>query len=135
MARSRRRWLTGDTSAILVEESITLDAKVAELDAIHSALERFLSSVSGVVDCAPGSDWRLRFTTAVAEIAANIVRHAYPSAEGTFRLRLYACTGTVHACFVDTGIEFVEARGEAHATAENAELAESGFGLNIARRC
>lgn len=118
-----------------MDESVTLVAKADELNAIHAALERFWLGLSGSVHAAPGRDWQLLFTMAVVEIAANIMRHAYPAEVGTFRLRLYSVVDAAHACFADTGIEFVEADTARQDTSDDDALAESGFGLSIARRC
>ena len=119
-----------------VEETIVVPATVEQLDAIHTALDRFWSDVAPALT-APGSgEWWSRFVTAVAEIASNIVRHAYPLGRkpGLLRLRLCAYPGRVEAYFDDHGVAFTPAAPALDAkAADSLALLESGRGLAIAR--
>lgn len=56
----------------------------------------------------PDAAWRGAFATAVAEVAANIVRHAFPAGrpDPRFRLRLGRVDDSLEAVFLDRGIPF-----------------------------
>jgi anti-sigma regulatory factor (Ser/Thr protein kinase) len=73
--------------------------------------------------------------TAVAEIAANIVRHAYAGrANGRYRLRLLLFPGRIEARFYDWGGEFHEPAGAPREPpADPLDIAEGGYGLLLAR--
>ena len=76
------------------------------------------------------------FDTAVAEIAANIIRHAYPSGVGVLRLQLRYDSGSIQADFSDTGQPFQPRPAEPRpAPTAQDELPEGGWGLNLARDC
>ena len=78
------------------------------LGQVHAALERFWAAADQALPHPPDTAWRARFATAVAEIAANIVEHAYPPGmpAGRLRLRLRAYPTYVEAQFCDAGIPF-----------------------------
>lgn len=73
----------------------------------------------------------MKFAAAVAEIAANIVEHAYPNGgpNDTLELLLTAYPDRVEALFTDQGVLFKEPT----ATQPSQELAEGGYGLALAR--
>jgi serine/threonine-protein kinase RsbW len=120
---------------VLAEEKVTVAAVAEELDAIHAASDRFWSVVDATLARPPSQDWRLRFTTALAEIAANIVRHAYPAgaARGPMRLRLRLYDDRVVASFADHGIRFTPPAMAGAPRSGGSELAEGGYGLALAR--
>ncbi len=123
-------------SEVLVEESVAGRATPALLPALHAALERFWRAVDGVAGEPPQQEWRQYFATALAEIAANIVRHAHPQGTATgglhLRLRLYA--DRVEAQFTDRGIPFNEpATPPVLPDLDPLALPEGGFGLAVAR--
>ena len=120
---------------MLAKESVTVTATAEALGAIHAALDRFWGEVGGVVGRAPDHDWRNRLATAVAEIATNIVRHAYPARPGSIRLRQHSHSDAIHACFADAGIEFVDPRPDDRVGSDPTGPAEGGFGLALARAC
>lgn len=82
-------------------------ATASELDAVHAALSRFWEAVDRAqpATSSPGDRAaRLAFVTAVGEIGANIVRHAYPPASpGIVRLRLRLYPDRVELRFTDRG--------------------------------
>ena len=123
---------------VLVETNLTVPARATGLDAIHDSLSHFWQAVNAEVSRPGGDQWRHDFTIAVAEIAANIVRHAYASMPEPrdMHLRLCAYADRVEARFVDYGIAGtfpppVEAAPE-HVWQD---IPESGRGLAIARAC
>lgn len=83
----------------------------------------------------PGEGTRGEFATAVAEIATNIIRHAYAGRpEGTYDLRFLLFPGRIEARFHDWGGEFrepVQTRGEPDPM--SLEIPEGGYGLLLAR--
>ena len=81
-----------------------------------------------------GSRWL--FATAVGEIAANIVRHAYPPgvAGPTMSLRLRLFPDRIEGRFTDQGIRYWKTGELPPVTLEDWEaLPESGYGLAMAR--
>ena len=112
-------------------------ATADQLGAIHAALERFLSAVDARTGRLPAGDWQIRFVTAVAEIAGNIVRYAYPDGMevGPMRLQLRAYPDHVEACFSDQGVAFIPSTVNDEANADPLAMLESGRGLAIARAC
>ncbi|HEY3116111.1 MAG TPA: ATP-binding protein, partial [Chloroflexota bacterium] len=89
----------------MVKTLVVKAATPAKIDAVHRALESFWSEVSrSVAGYEPGV--RPRVDTAVAEVASNIVRHAYPSSgpPGPMRLSLRSFSDRVEATFTDRGI-------------------------------
>jgi serine/threonine-protein kinase RsbW len=124
-----------------VQETIVAPATPDALTVMHTALEHFWRTVDRVVQPPPGPMWRLAFTTAVAEIGANIVRHAYPpgGVAGAVSLRLRLYPGRVEARFIDNGVRYTMRQQTAVLPAIDADdgavsdLAEGGYGLVIAQ--
>jgi serine/threonine-protein kinase RsbW len=127
---------------VLAEEAVVVPATAERLAALHGALARFWVAVQGAHPRPPDSAWRARFETAVAEIGANIVRHAYPpgTAPGRLRLRLRAYPDRVEARFNDRGVEFsgdpsqwgaARAPGVAPGPPDLADVPEGGYGLAL----
>ncbi len=92
----------------LVRVAIDVPATAARLQDVHDALARFWTAVARRLGSAPPGAWRAAFETAVAEVAANIVRHAYPPGfpPGTMRFRLHAYRDAIEARFADHGVGF-----------------------------
>ena len=122
---------------MLAEETVVVPATAEQLTAIHAALDRLWDAADTMVAQPPSQDWRLRFATAVAEVAGNIVRHAYPAGKtvrGSMRLRLRLYADRVVAGFADHGIPFVmpsEVSGPLGS--DPLELPEGGYGLALSR--
>src|SRR5262249_46236044 len=98
----------------------------------------FWATVDTTVTRPPDGAWRNQFATAVAEIAANIIRHAYAGASepGPMRLHLYAYPDRVEAYFTDRGVAFMPPPAvEEEPESELLELPESGRGLAVAQAC
>lgn len=81
-------------------EHLAGPADAALLDAVHDTLDRLWAAVPDV----PLRD-RIRFDTALAEVVANVVRHAVPAAGHAVHVdvRLTVDAGTVQADVVDDG--------------------------------
>ena len=127
------------TRGALVQVEVTVAARADRLEALHAALDRFWSRVDETLPEPPDNDWRLHFATAMAEIGANIVRHAHPEGAlpGIMQLRLRAFRNRIEARFADGGVPF---RGMPEATPapptvstddDALVLAEGGYGLRL----
>jgi anti-sigma regulatory factor (Ser/Thr protein kinase) len=114
------------------------------LSALHAALERFWMKVDTVLANQPGTRWRLQLATAMAEVGANIVLHAYKQGEagGLMGLCLSLCDDGVAAIFTDRGVEFdtrhLDSSGltslqPPDVDVERDELSTSGLGLVLAQ--
>ena len=112
-----------------------VQAAPPHLVVLHEALGRFWSKADATLASPPDTTWRLQFATAVAEIGANIVRHAYAGGtkEGAFSLCLRLRPDRIDALFIDWGSPFtmpLEAfRPEKLANVDPLELHETGRGL------
>jgi anti-sigma regulatory factor (Ser/Thr protein kinase) len=73
------------------------------------------------------------FRTAVAEIATNVIRHAYPpdSPQGSFQLRLAVTADGLIALFTDGGSAFDASQPREAVDPES--LPEGGLGLMVVR--
>jgi serine/threonine-protein kinase RsbW len=82
---------------------------------------------------APPARWRDLFRTAVAEIAANIVRHAYPPSrdERPFELQVLVYDDRLVAQFADHGVAWEP--GNEPVAPDPLDLPEGGLGLAVAR--
>ena len=82
---------------------------------------------------APPARWRDLFRTAVAEIAANIVRHAYPPSQGArpFELQVLVYDTCLVAQFSDHGVAWEP--GSEPVIPDPLDLPEGGLGLAVAR--
>ena len=106
------------------------------LDSLHSGLERFWVRADGVTSGVPDVTSRLRFMTAVGEIAANIICHAYRPAtvENKIRLRLRLYGDRIEARLTDRGTVFTGSLDSTIAPASDpADVPESGRGLAVAK--
>ena len=117
-----------------MEAKIKITASVEDLEYIHTGLDEFWLAIDEAHLELPSSSWRMEFTTAVAEIASNIIRHAYPpmSSERPLYLRLRLYPNRVEARFIDRGIVFQESMRDMSETFDPI-LREGGMGLSIAR--
>ncbi len=120
---------------MLVEETLEAPARTEELAALHAVLDRFWAAVEQALPQPPPEQWRLGFATAIAEIAANIMRHAYPerAAPGALSLRLQAYSDRMEATFTDWGIPFAPPAAGETPPAGRETLAEGGYGLALVR--
>lgn len=105
----------------------------SSLEAMHGMLDCFWQRLGGG-GVALDDLWRAQFTTAVAEIGTNILRHAYdnlPVVSIGLRLRLYA--DCVEARLIDRGRPYTPRPPAVPEIPDDiAALAEGGFGLTIA---
>jgi serine/threonine-protein kinase RsbW len=90
------------------QEVIT--ATASRLEVMHTLLASFWTKAARAGAAPDDATWRLRFATAVAEIGANIVRHAYPvgAEPRRLRLRLRAFPHRIEARFTDGGEPFTQ---------------------------
>lgn len=118
----------------LVDITVTATAGPEALAAIHAALARFWEQVADAAPDAPDEPWRWRFATAVLEIAANIVRHAFPPgrAPGLMRLRLRWYPDRAVAVFADGGVPCEVSLRNLRAPADVLASQEGGLGLWVA---
>ncbi len=87
-----------------------ITATASRLDVMHTLLAGFWTKAALAGAAPADATWRLRFATAVAEIGANIVRHAYPVGvePRRLRLRLRAFSHRIEARFTDGGEPFTQ---------------------------
>lgn len=90
-------------------------------------------AVDTLAPATPTSRWRDLFRTAVAEIAANIVRHAYPPSglARPFELQVLVYPDRLVALFADSGVAWDPA--DEPAAPDPLDLPEGGLGLAVAR--
>lgn len=100
---------------------------------VHAALDRAWVAVDALAPAAPTSRWRDLFRTAVAEIAANVVRHAYPPSftARPLELQLLVYPDRLVALFEDRGVAWEPA--DESAVPDPLDLPEGGLGLAVAR--
>lgn len=100
-------------------------------------IERFWSHAASISQL-PSESWRHLFTTALAEVAANGLRHAYPS-DATMRplhVRLRLFPDRIEALLIDWGAPYKPTFSTSDAPDDDIDIAmlpESGYGLFIAR--
>lgn len=121
------------TGSSLTQETVTFPAAAEALDALHDALDRFWTRADATSAPPPASRWRLEFATALAEIVANVVKHAAPP-HGV-ELRFELVPGRVEAHLRDDGLPYRERPAPAALPADVAldDLPEGGYGLALAR--
>jgi anti-sigma regulatory factor (Ser/Thr protein kinase) len=107
-------------------------ATAEALDGLHAGLSRFWARCTAVLPTDSSDTWRIAFATAVAEVAANVIRYAYPGRpDGQLRVELRAYRDRVEAVVVDHGVPFVEP--DLSVDPLRGDLPESGRGLTIVR--
>lgn len=122
----------------LLEAQVAVRAAPEGLEALHALLESFWVQLGQVEACALPQRSYLAFTTAVLEIATNIIRHAYAdqARPGTLRLRLRASVDGVEAQFTDRGVPFAYFPGPGGTPLgpplDVVDLPEGGYGLAVA---
>jgi anti-sigma regulatory factor (Ser/Thr protein kinase) len=122
---------------VLAESSVVVLATAAHLTEIADAVARFWTELERTCRAPPDSTWRAELETAVAEIAANITRYAYPAGSAPFEmsLTLRAFDKRVEATLRDRGAPYCgPALSELTRQAEGdvRDLPEGGWGLGLA---
>ena len=108
----------------------------ATLEAVHFELDQFWAQVNSSLVSSVTDRWKLEFTTAFAEICANVIQHAFAERlrSGTMALLLRLYTNRVEAEITDDGAVFHEEFGTAELVPDpDTDLPESGRGLQVAR--
>jgi len=121
---------------MLIEAQVATQTMAEGLDAMHHLLARFWEDAARV-DYLPSETWRHLFTTALAEIVANGLRHAYApeTPERPLWLRLRLFPDRVEALLIDQGRPYRSTSGTTNLPHDNvdiADLPERGYGLGIA---
>lgn len=111
-----------------MRELCTTPASPETLDLVHAALDRFWTALERDRATPLPPATRFGFTTAVAEVAANIILHARAE---TINLALTQDGTRIEACFHDRGIPY---QGGGGAELDPFSLPEGGMGLTLARR-
>ncbi|MCS6842680.1 MAG: ATP-binding protein [Roseiflexus sp.] len=122
---------------LLIEAYVATQTLNEGLDAIHDMIERFWKDVASFHQL-PSESWRHLFTTALAEVAANGLRHAYPpdATERPLWVRLRLFPDRVEALVIDQGAPYEPISFAPDAPGNETDIAklpESGYGLFIAR--
>lgn len=108
------------------------------LDRVHALLHEFWLAVDESPETSFDHRRRTRFEIAVIEIATNVVRYAlHGDIESTSpRLELCCESDTVRARFTDSGrMLAADVNLDACRMPATEDLAESGYGLPLVRRC
>ena len=123
----------------LAHVSLEVPGTSERLGELHAAVERFWEEVDRVVSRPPHDEWRLVFSTALAEVASNVVRHAYRdgAVAGALHTELLAFGDRIEARFTDWGLAFdgdlSASSAPPNAVLDPDELPESGYGLSVIR--
>jgi serine/threonine-protein kinase RsbW len=122
---------------LLIEAYVATQTIDEGLDALHDMIDRFWNDAVRI-DRLPPEMWRNLFTTALAEVAANGLRHAYPpdTTRRPLRVRLRLFPDRVEALLIDHGAPYESPPSTYNAPDHETEvtlLPESGYGLFIAR--
>jgi serine/threonine-protein kinase RsbW len=118
---------------VLHAETVAEQATPAALGVIHAALDRAWAALDTLAPAPPTTRWRDLFRTAVAEIAANVIRHAYPpsGAARPFELQIQIFPDRLVARFADSGVAWEPS--EEPDVPDPLDLPEGGLGLAVAR--
>jgi anti-sigma regulatory factor (Ser/Thr protein kinase) len=122
-------------AAVLAEQVASFPASPPHLEDLHAALDRFWAHAKRALPRPPGNEWQIAFTTAVVEIATNVMRHAY-AAEAHPRpmeLRLRAYSDALEAEFLDQGEPYVPKQLPPQAAEDPLGLTEGGYGIALVR--
>lgn len=100
--------MDSSNEAPLVRMTRDIPAAMEGLDDVHDIIAEYWNAVDARECCSLDTMNRMLFDSAVAEIAGNIVRHAYPEqADGeTFSLTLQCFLDRVEAILIDHGVSF-----------------------------
>jgi anti-sigma regulatory factor (Ser/Thr protein kinase) len=128
--------VTPDDPPLLCLESV-IDASLDGMSDVHRMLADFWQQVAQCPVAQPDATWRALFESAAAEVAGNVVRHAYPSSSTPmyFRLALCCFDNRIVATTLDQGIPW---ELPIDIPAPNMEMAleddafDGGWGLPIA---
>jgi len=127
-----------------VRQTVIVPTTPAGMGAVHEALARFWGMVNPPPSAADPS-WDAEFSTAVGEIAANIIRHAHDGEttplNQTLCFRLTSGVDWVEAHFVDGGLPYsavapsttIPDDGAGGLDLEIDDLSEGGRGLALAQ--
>ncbi len=100
--------MDSESEAPLVRVDREIVAGMQGMNAVHETIDAYWVSVDAADCCPMDGTWRALFNSAVAEIAGNIVRHAYPQADDndTFHMSLLCFPDRVEAVLIDDGEGF-----------------------------
>jgi len=122
---------------LLLERDVEYRPAVPEtLEAVHFELNQFWTDVNSELTSSVTDRWKLEFVTALAEICANIIKHAFAGSSdpGTMLLHLRLYKNRVEVEITDDGALFHEQPGATEpALGPDTDLPESGRGLQVAR--
>lgn len=119
--------------APIAEEILVVHATADQIERIHEALGRMFGSIEQAVSSSDHG-WWMQFVTAVGEISANVVRHAYPAGPGNMEMRLRWYGDRVEARFLDQGVPYRPPDHPPPRVSDDLiDLPEGGYGLTIAR--
>lgn len=122
---------------VLAGEAVELPLDFHALGEVHAALDRLEAAAAQVRGAEPDDVVFLGLRTAVVEIAANIIRHAYPAGYTArpFHLQLQLYRDRVEAHYSDEGIPFELPEAPALPPLDDPlAMPEGGFGLFLARQ-
>lgn len=115
--------MSSEGRPVLGTRLLRANAEPGWLDEVHDLLDELWGAVPAV-----GASDRMCFTTALAEVAANIVEHAARQATVPVRLVVQCADHQLRALFEDHGTPYTGADDSS-----DDAFAESGRGLEMAR--
>jgi serine/threonine-protein kinase RsbW len=123
-------------SELIFEREFELPAKTEQLQQFHSFIDAFWEACKEQAPIAPDNTWNMLFTTALAEIVANVIRYAYAPlpapGEITITMRLFEDRVVARVC--DRGVAYTnESLSETWNHDDLFSLPEGGMGLVIAK--
>jgi anti-sigma regulatory factor (Ser/Thr protein kinase) len=126
-----------DPPALLCVED-DIDASLEGMSDVHELLARFWQMVMHSSVSQPDATWRALFDSAAAEIAGNVVRHAFPPETAATRFHMSLCCFEDHivATTTDHGIPCAlpqAIRAPDMVLALEDVLLDHGWGLPIAQ--
>ncbi len=98
--------LQAEHPLVLIERDVS--ASLDGLATVHDALDDYWRAIKGAGGPPIDGMRQVLFASAVAEIAGNVVRHAYPDAvaNATFRISLQYFPDRLEAILLDRGLPF-----------------------------
>ncbi len=130
-----------DTSSIkpLIETEGEAEASAEGMDRVHDLLDQYWHVAGETLPVLPDSTWRALFDSCVAEIAGNIVRHAYNahnSDGATMHISLRCFLDRMEAVLTDQGAPYMlvpETRAPDMTKSVDGGALIQGWGLPIVR--
>ncbi len=123
----------------LIETEGEVEASAVGMDRVHDLLDQYWRVAGQTLPVLPDPTWQALFNSCVAEIAGNIVRHAYNADQSkgdTMHISLRCFHNHMEAVLIDQGAPYVpvsETRSPDMTKSVDSDALSQGWGLPIAR--